>query len=290
VCEHLPKPFAPAELLLAVRAAMETASATRRHSRLLASRPGGDELVKQLPCSEQVFLQALRGLRMVFQPIVRAADGSIFGYEALLRCDEPALSTPRALLAAAEVLDRVADVGSAVRATVAEAMLAERERLEAIFVHLHPSEVRASVLAEASDPLLAVAPRVVLEVTRWATPEGGRALADELARIRSLGYRLALDNLGEDEVALVNLIHISPDVAKLHRSLVRGIEHRSVQRDLVAALIHVARRSGIIVIAEGVETVGERDTLVDLGCDLLQGHLFAKPGPAFPGAVAAWGR
>ncbi len=63
-----------------------------------------------------------------------------------------------------------------------------------------------------------------------------------------------------------------------------------LKRDIVAALVDMARRSGIVVVAEGVETVDERDTLVDLGCDLLQGYLFAKPGPPFPTARTTFER
>ena len=219
---------------------------------------------------------------MVFQPIVRAGDGSVFGYEALLRCDEPALSSPARLLAAAEVLGRVDDVGRVVRAGVAAAMLAEPDRLDSIFVNLHPMEVRADLLAEMTDPLLAVADRVVLEVTERASLHPGPKLDEELSRIRTLGYRLAVDDLGEGYAGLSSLVHMRPDIAKIDMSLVRDVDRSPLKRDIVAALVDMARRSGIVVVAEGIETVDERDTLVDLGCDLLQGYLFAKPGPPFP--------
>ncbi len=69
---------------------------------------------------------------------------------------------------------------------------------------------------------------------------------------------------------------------KIDVSLVRNVHRMPLKQDIVAALVDISRRSGIIVVAEGIETVDERDTLADLGCDLLQGYLFAKPGPPFP--------
>lgn len=290
VNEYLPKPFAPEELLRAVRMAAEAGRVARVRTKLLAARFGGDEFVKDLPGTEKSFALALPKIRMVFQPIVRAADGSVFGYEALLRCGEPSLATPPQLLAAAEVLGRVDDVGRAVRAGVAAAMLAERDRLDTIFVNLHPSEVRADLLAETRDPLLAVARRVVLEVTERASLEAGPKLDTELSRIRELGYRLAVDDLGEGYAGLSSLVHLRPDIAKIDMSLVRDVHRMPLKRDIVAALVDMARRSGIVVVAEGIETVDERDTLVDLGCDLLQGYLFAKPGPPFPAARTTFER
>ena len=282
VNEYLPKPFATEELLRTVRDAAEAGRVSRLRAKLLAARFGGDELIKDIAGTERAFAAGLAAIRMAFQPIVRASDGSVFGYEALMRCEEPSLSSPMRLLTAAEMLGRVDDLGRAVRDGVAAAMRAERERVEAIFVNLHPAELRADLLAEATDPLLALAERVVLEVTERASLEAGPKLDHELARIRGLGYRLAVDDLGEGYAGLSSLVYLRPDIAKIDMSLVRDIHRAPLKRDIVAALVEMAQRSGIVVVAEGIETVDERDTLVDLGCDLLQGYLFARPGPPFP--------
>jgi PAS domain S-box-containing protein len=282
VTAYLPKPFPADELLRVVHAAVESGRVSRLRTKLLAARFGGDDFVGDIPGTEKSFSRALPRIRMVYQPIVRAVDSSVFGYEALLRCDEPSLASPMRLLAAAEVLGRVVDVGRAVRASVAATMGEHRDRLEAIFINLHPLELRADLLGEAIDPLLPLAGRVVLEITERASIEAGPRLDDELARIRSLGYRLAVDDLGEGFAGLTSLVNLRPDIAKIDMSLVRDIHRAPLKRDIVAALVDMARRSRIAVVAEGVETTDERDTLVDLGCDLLQGYLFAKPGPPFP--------
>ena len=65
-------------------------------------------------------------------------------------------------------------------------------------------------------------------------------------------------------------------------SLIRGIDRDSVKQDLVRSMLHVCGEMNIQVICEGVETAHERDALVQMGADLMQGYLFARPGPAFP--------
>jgi EAL domain-containing protein (putative c-di-GMP-specific phosphodiesterase class I) len=288
VAEYLPKPFAADDLLRVVRQAVEGGRVSRLRTKLLAARFGGDEFVKDVPRTEKTFCLALAKIRMVFQPIVRSVDGSVFGYEALLRSDEPSLSSPLRLLAAAEVLGRVVDVGRAVRAAVANTILQHGERLEAIFVNFHPSEIRADLLMAATDPLVALAHRVVLEVTERASLEGGERLDEDLRHIRSVGYRVAVDDLGEGYAGLTSLVTLRPDIAKVDMSLVRDVHRAPLKREIIRALVDMARRSGIVVVAEGVESVEEHEALVDLGCDLLQGYLYAKPGPAFPAVASAW--
>ena len=180
------------------------------------------------------------------------------------------------------MLGRVTDVGRVVRAAVAATMKEHDQRLEAIFVNLHPSEFRADLLAKATDPLIPLAQRVVLEVTERAHLQSGPELDDDMRRIRDMGYRLAVDDLGEGYAGLASLVSLRPDIAKIDMSLIRDIHTAPLKRDIVSALVDMARRAGIVVVAEGVETNEERMTLLDLGIDLLQGYLFAKPGPAFP--------
>jgi len=75
---------------------------------------------------------------------------------------------------------------------------------------------------------------------------------------------------------------LEPDIVKLDMALVRGIDSRPVQRKLVRSMTAVCKEMGMLVVAEGIETPAERDVLIELGCDLLQGFLFARPGPPFP--------
>ena len=85
---------------------------------------------------------------------------------------------------------------------------------------------------------------------------------------------------------LTSFALLEPDIVKLDMALVRGIDKKPVQQKLVASMTTLCKDMGLLVVAEGIETCEERDTLIDLGCDLLQGYLFARPGPPFP--VAEW--
>jgi EAL domain-containing protein (putative c-di-GMP-specific phosphodiesterase class I) len=69
---------------------------------------------------------------------------------------------------------------------------------------------------------------------------------------------------------------------KLDMGLVRSVDTNPVKRKLVASMTTLCKDMGLLVVAEGVETHAERDVLIELGCDLLQGYLFARPGPPFP--------
>jgi EAL domain-containing protein (putative c-di-GMP-specific phosphodiesterase class I) len=100
-----------------------------------------------------------------------------------------------------------------------------------------------------------------------------------------LGYRIAVDDLGAGYAGLNYLAMLEPDVVKLDIGLVRDIHKIPVKRKLVGSMIGLCRDLGIVVVAEGVETVEERDVLVELQCDLLQGFLFARPGKPFPEPV-----
>ena len=279
---YLAKPFSPQLLVAEVERAVEAGDVLSLQKKLLTARAGADEYLVDLPGTRRSFDAALKGLRMAFQPIVRSQGGSIFGYEALLRSDEPLLSSPLKVLAAAEALGRMDDVGHAVRRAVANSLAQHPGRTEAIFVNLHPSELRSDLLCAATEPLRRSAGRIVLEVTERTSLSMGPELSEEVRLLRAAGYRVAIDDLGEGYAGLSWLAHLRPDIAKIDMSLVRDIHRSPLQREIVGSLINVCRRAGITALGEGVESAEEAELLTDLGCDLLQGYFFAKPGPAFP--------
>lgn len=281
---YLGKPVEPGRLAEALARAVEAGQVARLQRKLIASRAGADQFLADLPGTRRSFDAALAGLRMVFQPIVRCADGSVFGYEALLRTSNSTLDTPPKLLAAAEVLGRTDDVGRAVRRAVAATLAQHPECVEAIFVNLHPSELRSDLLCSVTEPLRRSTGRVVLEVTERASLSPGAKLDEDVRRLREAGYRIAIDDLGEGYAGLAWLVQLKPDIAKIDMSLVRDSPRSPLKQEILGSLINVCRRGGITALAEGVETEDEAHLLIDLGCDLLQGYLFAKPGPGFPEA------
>jgi len=122
----------------------------------------------------------------------------------------------------------------------------------------------------------------VLEITERSSVDEIRDLATRVADLRRMGHRIAIDDLGAGYSGLNSFAVFEPEIVKLDMSLVRGIHLSETKRRIIRSMRQLCSEMGILVVAEGVETVEERDALVELGCDLLQGYLLAKPGPAFP--------
>jgi EAL domain-containing protein (putative c-di-GMP-specific phosphodiesterase class I) len=102
------------------------------------------------------------------------------------------------------------------------------------------------------------------------------------SRLRKLGYRIAIDDLGAGYAGLNYFAQLTPEVVKIDMALVRNIDRETIKQRLVGSLVNLCRGLDMLVVAEGVETADECNTIVELGCDLLQGYLFARPGRPFP--------
>jgi EAL domain-containing protein (putative c-di-GMP-specific phosphodiesterase class I) len=234
---------------------------------------------------EATFARGLASLWMAYQPIVRAHDGAVFGFEALVRTGEPSLAHAHAVLHAAEMLERLLDLGRAVRACVAgRAIDAAPETL--LFVNVDTRELFDGTLTSPDGPLAPIASRVVLEITERTSLERLDGIGRRVAELRERGYRIALDDLGAGYAGLASFAMVEPDLVKLDRSLVRDLHASSTKQKLVRALADVSHDLGCLVVGEGVETPDERDAVVDLGCDLLQGFLLGRPADA-PRALVA---
>ncbi len=227
------------------------------------------------------FERALDRMWIAFQPIVRASDRTTFGYEALLRSDEPSMPGPGPILHAAERLGALDRLGRAVRERAANTMR-QANSSHTLFVNLHPRDLLDPDLHDMRAALNSIAGRVVLEITERAAitdVENARAL---VMGLRKQGFRIAVDDLGAGYAGLSSFAVLEPEFVKLDMTLIRDVDTSTVKQKLVKTLASLCGDMGLHVVAEGVETRAERDAVVDLGCDLLQGYLFARPGPAFP--------
>ena len=231
------------------------------------------------------FDSALTKLWVAFQPIVKWPDCIVYGYEALVRSSEPTLNIPSLLFDAAERLGRVHELGRIIRNMVARSSNAAPEG-SLIFVNLHASDLGDDDLFAEDAQLSLRASRVVLEVTERTSLHRIDDVRGRIESLRKLGYRIAIDDLGAGYAGLSSFSQLEPEIAKLDMSLVRGIDASSRKSSLVRSMISVCRHElGTAVICEGVETDAERDTLQELGADLLQGNLFARPEPHFQSAL-----
>jgi len=272
---YLVKPVGRDELLRSVEHACrlrKLAAIKREALRYLGhiDRPAGDRAGL-----EAVFARALGGLFMAYQPIMRTLDGSVFGWEALLRTKEPAITGPLAFLETAERLGRVGELGRQIRSSVARA--ANQRRGTVFFVNLHPDDLLDDALFDPSSSLSALAPEIVLEITEQSPFDNIPDVRDRVRRLRSLGFRLALDDLGSGYAGLTSFAALEPEFVKLDRGLVQNLDSEPVKRKVVASIVAVSRDLGISVVAEGIETAAERAAVAGLGCDLMQGFFFRHP-------------
>ena len=233
---------------------------------------------------EARFTSAVEKLWVAAQPIVSWSGRSVFAYETLLRTDEPTLRSPLDFFDAAERLGKAAELGRIIRRHVAGILGGVRPAGH-IFVNLHPADLEDPELYADDGALTPFAGQVVLEITERAALDGIHELSSRVTRLRSLGYRIAIDDLGAGYAGLTSFAQLEPEVVKVDMSLVRGIDNSPVKQKLVRSIIALCTELGIQLVAEGIETPAERDALIALGGDLCQGYLFARPGRGFPNPV-----
>lgn len=275
---YLEKPVSNETLRETVRSAGAMHHLAILKRRALELCDGGAWLIGDRAGLDARFDRALEELFIAFQPIVKWPERIIYGHEALVRSSEPTLATPNLLFEAAGRLGRVAELGRAIRAAVA-AHLVSSPGDTPIFINLHPVDLGDENLFNGGSPLSAIASRIVFELTERAPLHRVSDLRERVSRLRSLHFRIAIDNLGAGYAGLSSFEKLEPDVAKVDMSLIRGVDGSSRKANLVRAMIEVCQKElGARVVCEGVETERERDTLADLGADLLQGYLFSKPG------------
>ena len=220
--------------------------------------------------------KALGSLWLAHQPIVEASSHHLIGYEALMRVDDPSFRGPPALLELAQECGRLPVLGRTVRHRAAKSAASLQNDI-VLFVNIHPAELQDESLRDGRGPLSLLASKVVLEVTERASLEGIPDISRIVGDLRRLGYRLAVDDLGAGYSGLSSLTVLEPEYVKIDMSLVRDIDSAPAKQRIVAGIIALARELGMTVVSEGIETVEERRTLIDLGSHLLQGFLIGKP-------------
>lgn len=277
---YLLKPVEPPDLRQVVAEAASLHRLARLKREMLSLAGITDKQLGDRASLEVGFERALGRIWMAFQPIVRSHNGAVFGYEALLRSDEPSLPTPNALFDAAERLGRVHELSRLARSQIAR-RLKDAPPGTVVFVNLHTLDLGDDALYSRSEPLSAVADRVVLEITERANFDAVVDVPQRVARLRELGYRIAVDDLGAGYAGLTAFAQLVPEVVKIDMSLVRDVSWDLVRQRLVGAVIEASRSLRMLTVAEGVESAEERDTLTALGVELQQGFLFAKPSPDF---------
>jgi EAL domain-containing protein (putative c-di-GMP-specific phosphodiesterase class I) len=221
---------------------------------------------------DQLFARS--SLRIALHAIREATrTDRVIGYEALMRGPRgtPYESPPMAFAMAAtldilEGLDcRCIELASSV---TCEGLL---------FLNAHPRTIIGSDTFWSTVGAFSREPQsVVFEVVEHS-PARQEDLLRALFELRSLGFRIAVDDLGEGAAGLRRLVEFAPDFAKIDRFFIDGIDRDPKRRAVVAGIAGMSAALGTRIIAEGVERREELDVLRDLGIDLVQGWLFGRP-------------
>jgi diguanylate cyclase (GGDEF)-like protein len=223
-----------------------------------------------------------------YQPRVRPEDGRIVSAEALVRWQHPerGLLFPGAFIAVAEACGLIEEIGLAVLDAACAQMAAWRRDglgLQRISVNLSPRQLGTGGLParvrEALDRHELPGQALELEITESLMMGDPAATCNELAELRRFGVTVALDDFGTGYSSMAVLRQLPIDVMKIDRSFVVGLGVDDGAMAVARAIVALARSLRLQLVAEGIETEAQAAVLRAMGCDELQGYLFARPLP-----------
>ena len=229
-------------------------------------------------------------LRLYYQPGVDLATGQVVGAEALVRWEHPrrGLIVPDRFLGVAEETGLIVPLGMWVLDETCRHLAEWQSRPDTAHLHLsvnlsareltHPdlvSSVLGCVRESGVDPH-----SLTIEVTESTAMADGDTGFRALRDLSSEGIRVAIDDFGTGYSSLEQLRRMPVDIVKVDRSFVSGMAADSTDREIVAAVVGMGRALKLCVVAEGIETAEQAEALRELGCDIGQGYLYARPLPA----------
>ncbi|MFA4898721.1 MAG: EAL domain-containing protein [Brevundimonas sp.] len=219
-------------------------------------------------------------ITMAFQPIVDVTTQTVFAYEALVRGKDGR--------GAGQVLSHISHDNryafdqlcrtTAIDLAAGLDMTADGSSLSINFLPNAVYEPRACIRATLAAAMRTNFPvdRIIFEFTESEVMDTDHIL-NILRSYRAMGFKTAIDDFGAGYAGLGLLTLFQPDIVKLDMALVRDIDTNTVKRTIVRNTLNMLRDLGIQPVCEGIETLAEHDVLRDLGVDLMQGYLLAKP-------------
>lgn len=233
--------------------------------------------------------QALRMHKFAvhYQPIVELRTGHIHKAEALLRWLHPELGyiSPDIFIPIAEDNGTIHEIGNWVFGEAVK----QTGRIKTIFgkdfqiaVNKSPVQFKGSKQVNRNwiallDKVNLTAHNIVIEITEGLLMDIVGDMPEKLSEFRNIGFQIAIDDFGTGYSSLSYVKNFNVDYIKIDRSFIRNLSLNSTEFALCEAIIVMAHRLNIKVIAEGVETLHQRDLLTQIGCDYAQGYLFSKP-------------
>jgi EAL domain-containing protein (putative c-di-GMP-specific phosphodiesterase class I) len=211
-------------------------------------------------------------LWIALQPIVDLRRRHAYAYEALLRSESPLFPGPLDVLRAAVAEGTIGTLGRALRQMSVEACPDEP-----LFLNVHPNEFAEGWLVRPDDPMFCHDAAVHLEITESVPLTHFRYCHSVLEEVRSRGVYLAVDDLGAGYSNLKYIADLRPDVVKLDRELIAGLDRKERLHRLVTSLVRMCADLGAKVVAEGIETPGELAAVLAAGVRYGQGFLLGRP-------------
>ncbi len=222
-----------------------------------------------------------------FQPIVKADDGEIYSYEALMRSGDIQGITPFHILKYAAFMDRLSEIEQYTFTNMLKYISENRELFAGrpVFINSMPSvRMHPDTEREIERQLEELSDIVVVEMT-----EQSEFSDVDLSRIKEkfsrLGVRIAIDDYGTGYSNISNLLRYTPNFVKIDRSLLSGIQDNPNKKHFVREIIDFCHSNGILALAEGIEDEQEMKTVIMLGVDLIQGFYTARPAPQVISAI-----
>lgn len=228
-------------------------------------------------------------LALYFQPIIDLASGRVSKAEALLRWHHPSqgMISPAEFIPLAEETGLIIDIGDWVFRETARHLRRWRDLYPGglqVSINISPAQFQNEALninewLSYLGELEVMPQNLSIEITEGLLLNARKDITDKLLLFRDAGIQVAIDDFGTGYSALSYLKRFDIDYLKIDQSFIRNLENEQNDRVLSEAIVIMAHKLGLKVIAEGVETEAQRQLLADIGCDSAQGYLFSPPVP-----------
>ncbi len=240
--------------------------------------------VKNKELLQEIILK--ENVKTVFQPIVDMRNPAIHGYEALTRGPlGTEFESPYMLFDIAMESDLMFELDRLCRRRALTAAT-ELETDYKLFLNTLPMTIRdpdfqGKAMIEALEGMNIDPSRIVLEVTERLAIENYNLFLEAMNYFTDMGFAVAVDDMGAGYSGLEKIVHLKPNYLKFDFLMVRDIDTSFVKQEMLRAILSLADSVGAKVIAEGVETEREHETLLEIGITYAQGFLFSKAEPGF---------